>query len=192
MALLGFAYLPRPLGRALRRAESQVVEILTYAEGVPPHRETGKHLSEDDLRRAQGEVRRLLYFLILSDEANARSLGAATLDVSYSRQRGGPIEWRAIARPIQIRVMVAALAVLADALPWLDRCVLCGRIFFRVRVQRFCSRPCANVFHAREASKDAVYPSSRWRKGGGKERRGRPRIDYMARTEVLHAEFPES
>jgi hypothetical protein len=170
-----------------------VIQILTYAERVPPAQPAGHHLSEDDLRRAHGEVRRLLYFLVLEEQTFARSLQKANLDVSYSRRRGGAIEWSAIVRPIEVRIMVATLAVLADAFPWLDRCALCGRIFFRVRVQRLCSRRCANVFHARRHGERAVWPEDkRGRKGDATEHRGRPRIDYMARTAQLHASFPES
>jgi hypothetical protein len=192
-ALLRFAYEPRPRGRTLRRAEREVIQILTYAERVPPTQRAGSRLSENDLRLAHGEVRRLLFFLVLEEEIDVKNPRPATLRVRYWRRRGGPIEWSVIFQPIEVRVMVAALAVLADALPWLDRCALCGRVFFRVRAQRLCSRRCANVFHARRHSERAVRPEDkRGRKGDATKHPGRPRIDYMEKTAQLHASFPES
>ena len=59
------------------------------------------------------------------------------------------------------RLVLSALAVLGDALPWFRFCKVCGRIFFRVKRQNSCSPRCSIVLQGRRR---AGKGSSRGRK----------------------------
>ncbi|MBI4240240.1 MAG: hypothetical protein HY613_00865 [Candidatus Rokubacteria bacterium] len=189
-ALLGFAY--EDLGRRITRRRAdlirrQIREVFYYpaigrAGALPPPNRVV--LSDAALRQAQAEIRKGLARLVLlyRDETLPGAawwmLPRAVIVKRYDRLRADAMVWRTAVEPRHMHVVLQAGEVLADAVPWIRFCELCGRAFFKVKRQRLCGRPrCKAVFHGRK----------RVRKGADwSERRGRPRRNYAAEMVAAH------
>lgn len=165
--------------------------------------EPKKSLRDADLREAQREVRAVVAVTVLDAEIQDVKHGArvrrlpqftarmavARRDLELAKYFGGgfglgPEIISEDIKPTCMAVVLPAVAVLMDALPWIRACDLCGRLFFMIRNQRFCSRA-----HAKVAGQRAIRE-----RAGHKDRdRDRPRgvrpVDYSASITAKHLEW---
>lgn len=184
-ALLAFAYEDlrriRPASRA--RILGQVKELLAYRSPVGGRWPQVQNLalSERALRRAQGELRTALARLVLRHrEGTLPGAGYWRLPRSGIVKRfyrvADWMQWSMGVMPRYMEVVFAAADVLSEAVPWIRFCQLCGRAFFKVKGQRYCTTRCKAVLHAR-------VKGEKKKKGGGG---GRPRVDYAAEVVTIH------
>lgn len=101
----------------------------------------------------------------------------ARVSIRYARVREDALVTITRVEPPYVGLLFAAGEVLSDAVAWLRYCVVCGRLFVRVRQKAVCSQKCRSIRDGRGRS----------RKGDSTEHRGRPRQDYMTPVWDDHA-----
>lgn len=182
-ALLDFVHQPLTLTpRSRARIKRQLTEISPYGEmswlsWLPSSTAENLRISDRDLRLAHAETRNAFARLVLAYRPETSLPPPATawwqppectVSVGLARVRADAIGGTREVKPRHMEVVFSAVAVLQMAVLWLRFCELCGRLFFKVRKQQYCSRGHAIVGRGRARS----------RKGDQSERRGRPRYDY--------------
>ena len=201
-ATLSWIYTDPPKGKA---GIAQLGPVWRYRprSGMWMAIEAPKSLRDAAVREAQREVRAVVAVTVLDAEIQDVKHGArirrlpqftarmtvARRDLGLAKHFGGgfglgPEIFSEDIRPTSMAVVLPAVAVLMDALPWIRACDLCGRLFFMIRNQRFCSRAHANVAGQRAIRERA----------GHKDRdRARPRgvrpVDYSALITAKHLEW---
>ncbi|MFQ5932971.1 MAG: hypothetical protein ACE5MM_11240 [Nitrospiraceae bacterium] len=145
--------------------------------------------SAKDLRRAQAALHRGVAQLVLLDEDETGHWRLPKIEMVLDAVRSGYSLWALgpevtsnpdALTPRWMRIVYPASLVLVDAMPWLRFCKLCGRLFFQVKVQKFCSEEHSKISYGRQRKRKTK------RDPHGRPQRGRPLKDYTSEIESTH------
>jgi hypothetical protein len=186
--LLSFVYRSLDATEVAAAVSREIRAVIRYSpEGwtvvrASYHRQV--FLRKGAIRLAQRAIRGAIGRLILGfseDDGPAAfqwQLSQIRVRIRYYRRDDGLLAMAEV-EPEYLRLVERSMAVLAQAWPWLRFCPLCGRLYFKIKSQVYCSGACGAVAQARD-----------WRSRGGKRTRpGRPRTRGPEDAEKAHSSW---